>query len=563
MDGKGKISEYRSKLDKTLASPDLTNNETVHTLVNNQLLQSLDSQLGEHRDYLVKKRSKEVSNFLRELRSVSESDVRSKPGDESQIGWKLKQDTDELRVMYREGPEGTPFHTLLCEGFVDAPLDVCLCISCESDLYNKWWPQSTIPTFKVISSHRVKRIRMGEQISLVRMKLSWPMSSREALVHYFAFEYLQDGLVVVLLRSVSDSENIDVSTHGFSRDGIPDAQDVVRIDVFGGFAIQKVSEDRSYFRTIANMDIKLDIAPPSLINFIARQLVGSGFKLYKKEVSVASKGDIRFREALKHPLYTRIHEALYGSMANPSLDEMSNTFVLLEEQNNAAASKDTSANETNECDDSDIDSEVKDVGAKEEKEIEERDSDERKSLDEQGTERSPDNLTSEITEEEVRIDKMEVEVKQGDDVTERFGYDVETKVTISRQVREALGTLEKAISMIREYNNKNSPRIIRDEVKTEEHLQKFGSAHLTSDAPRNSSSSHRGLNSYTKEMKIAPDEGLLSPPAIIKHIDLQSSVIQINASAVPEPLSRTADANGNKSKATKRKNTVSRFCCLS
>jgi hypothetical protein len=27
--------------------------------------------------------------------------------------------------MYREGPEGTPFHTLLVEGYVDGPMDVC------------------------------------------------------------------------------------------------------------------------------------------------------------------------------------------------------------------------------------------------------------------------------------------------------------------------------------------------------------------------------------------------------------------------------------------------------
>lgn len=30
------------------------------------------------------------------------------------------------------------------------------------------------------------------------------------------------------------------------------------------------------------MDIKLDFVPPSFINFISRQLVGAGFKLYKK-----------------------------------------------------------------------------------------------------------------------------------------------------------------------------------------------------------------------------------------------------------------------------------------
>lgn len=47
---------------------------------------------------------------------------------------------------------------------------------------------------------------------------------------------------------ISDSETIERHTHGFTRDGIPDAEDVVRIDVVGGFALQKVTADRSYFR---------------------------------------------------------------------------------------------------------------------------------------------------------------------------------------------------------------------------------------------------------------------------------------------------------------------------
>lgn len=37
----------------------------------------------------------------------------------------LKQDDDQIRIMYREGPEGTPFHTLLVEGYIDGPIDVC------------------------------------------------------------------------------------------------------------------------------------------------------------------------------------------------------------------------------------------------------------------------------------------------------------------------------------------------------------------------------------------------------------------------------------------------------
>lgn len=34
------------------------------------------------------------------------------------------------------------------------------------------------------------------------MKVPWPLSPREAVVHYFTFEYFQDDLIVVLLKSV-------------------------------------------------------------------------------------------------------------------------------------------------------------------------------------------------------------------------------------------------------------------------------------------------------------------------------------------------------------------------
>lgn len=97
------------------------------------------------------------------------------------------------------------------------------------------WPQTTVPTFKITSSQCLKKVRTGEQICLVRlvpfliieyflsypldvmpfkilinvinyleerMKVSWPLSSREALVHFFEFDYFQDDLVVVLLNTV-------------------------------------------------------------------------------------------------------------------------------------------------------------------------------------------------------------------------------------------------------------------------------------------------------------------------------------------------------------------------
>lgn len=37
---------------------------------------------------------------------------------------------------------------------------------------------------------------------------------------------------------------------GFNDDAIPEVKDVVRVDLVGGFALQKVTSERSYFRWV-------------------------------------------------------------------------------------------------------------------------------------------------------------------------------------------------------------------------------------------------------------------------------------------------------------------------
>ena len=105
------------------------------------------------------------------------------------------------------------------------------------------WPQFSFPSFKITSSTCLQKVRIGEQISLVRfvkprtktfylnlflffntllkfeivkclfvfvfleerVKFAWPLSAREALVHYFFFEYFQDDLIVILVNMVVTS----------------------------------------------------------------------------------------------------------------------------------------------------------------------------------------------------------------------------------------------------------------------------------------------------------------------------------------------------------------------
>ncbi|KAL9150259.1 hypothetical protein ABFS82_12G158000 [Erythranthe guttata] len=521
MEGKRNISDYRNRLDKTLSSPDLTNDETLRTLVKNQiLLSSSGSHFEGCIENVVERRSKEVSNFLTMLRSASVDDG----------AWKLKQDTDEFRVMYREGHEGSPFHTLLVEGYVDGPVDVCLCISWESVLYSKWWPQSAVPTFKIVSSQCLQRLRTGEQISLVRMKVSWPLSGREALIHYFAFDYFQDDLVVVLLNSIPDSDMIDRSSHGFTREGIPNAEEVVRIDVVGGFALQKVTANRSYFRTIANMDIKLDFVPPAFINFISRQLIGSGFKLYKKEIASVCEGDEKFREALMDPLYVRTRGALYTEardIENPekrksiTMHENQSGVVLFEDNNNNNNGDENIGSVNDECvtDDSEHQNKINEI---------------------------------EELEEDESTKSSDFQKKQFD---EKFNNDG-NKARIRPEVGRALDTLEKIISVYREdasigkkinLNNLENEEIISSEVgdnQVSRENEKCGEASEIESQELSHASREKGLNSCTREtrqIKIVP------------------------ASVVDEAPYNTADAiniNGNIMATNNSKKKKHRFCCL-
>ncbi|KAL5067523.1 hypothetical protein RYX36_018410 [Vicia faba] len=244
MEKKRKIVQYRERLDRTLALPDLTNVEMLKNLVKSQLIHLSEQEDEGYKEKLIEHKTAGISNFLDMLRSASADHGRSNT---SHNDWKLKQDSDEFRVMYRQGLEGTPFHTMLVEGFVDGPIDVCLCISWQTSLYKKWWPQSTIPTFKILSCECLEQAQIGEQISLVRMKVSWPLSMREAVVHYYLFEYFQEDLVVVLTNSVPDS-SVAGTLYGFNEEAIPEAKDVVRVDLVGGFALQKCTSERSYFR---------------------------------------------------------------------------------------------------------------------------------------------------------------------------------------------------------------------------------------------------------------------------------------------------------------------------
>ncbi|XP_015577814.1 uncharacterized protein LOC8259782 isoform X1 [Ricinus communis] len=560
----GKISEYRERLDKTLASPELTNDDALKILIKNQLLRSSLNEDEGCSENVIDRKTREVSYFLDMLRSASVSEHEtSKTGQTSHSEWKLKDDNEEYRVMYRPGPHGTPLHTLLVEGYVDGPLDICLCISWELTLYRKWWPQISFPPFKITSCKCLQKVQVGEHVSFLRVKVTWPLSAREAIVHYFLFEYLKDGLVVVLVNSISDSESIDKSTHGFTRDGIPEAKDVVRIDLVGGFAIQKVTPERSYFRTIATVDLKLDFVPPTLLNFISRQLIGSGFRLYQKAVASVSNYDEDYSKILEDPMYARIHEALV------SVVEPNETMERQELQSDSCLQEDSTRDMQNSL--ADMEQNISRIEDASESVVRNEEVTDKKTFAEIEEGETHESEGSIPLKDEIRCTKPEVhsdnhvaeilqntrkEISEIEEEESGFSIDLEdddrsidepitdkvanrspvnwrTNIMLSPEVERALDTLETAISLVRERGSnslarfspvmgsegfpnlqksaeRNSTFVEEDVVSSDTEVsveapKKGRTVERTSHDSKNSSGNHdvswrTGSNSFTREM---------------------------------------------------------------
>ncbi|XP_023641701.1 uncharacterized protein LOC17893254 isoform X1 [Capsella rubella] len=454
MQTKREVSEYRERLNETLSSPELSDDQTLKTLIRKQLYEECNVDI-------LDQRVAALSSAIEKLRSVSAKDQDlSKSSNEASYGdWKLKHDDEHCRVMYREGLKGSPFHTLLVEGCVDGTIEDCLCVCWESSFYEKWWPKMVFPSFRVLEAKCLQKCRIDEQICLLRVKAPWPLTDREAILQFFVFEYFKDGLVIILLNSIEVESN-----------GIAEVANAVRIDFVGGVAIQKGTPERSYVRFIAEVDIKLDLVPPSLINFMSRQLLGNGFTLFKKTIgSVAYSDD--YTRVLADPLYTQIHEALYSTAKTNEICQVNDVFS---EQGRG-------------CEEKELKLEANDLYMAKENETRHR---ENESV-------SCKRYVPEIEEEDCVNGKEEYKSVpsssssssvEDENITRKTqNKNGKTRFCISPEVKQALGTLERVISMVRKTKTDNNKASTSSEEEEEEEtssspLQNSGSIHLVSNS---------------------------------------------------------------------------------
>jgi hypothetical protein len=309
------LNKASDLFNRTLASETFSNEDKVVDIVKEQIhksglagVQKEESKQNvgsDHSDEEVQYWAGKVWEFLEELRRACPELNRKKKASGRIPEWKLKDETERYRVMYKEGPEGSPFHTLGLDGLVDGDFTSALCVAWEVPLYKEWWPHFKVPTFKVVESKLLKRIRVGHDLELIRFKIPWPLADREVVWSAFEIHDLEQEILVGLIESVPEAiGELNEKVVGFTAADVPpSAATNVRMDVRGGFVMQRISKDQFFFRTLINMDMKLEYVPPSLINFISRHVAGQGLKLYQKAVLAACKGTGK-GQAFEKPLKT-------------------------------------------------------------------------------------------------------------------------------------------------------------------------------------------------------------------------------------------------------------------
>ncbi|KAL9254850.1 hypothetical protein AKJ16_DCAP11319 [Drosera capensis] len=170
MGKKGRIAEYRERLDQTLMCNDLMNKETLASLAKDQVLHSHDNENHGHvANTSLLERIEELSNLLDMLRSVLD-DYVTLPNNCAHPSWKV-----------------------------------------------------------YVSPGKALYIKIGKSLIMV-----------------------------------SDAENIISQANGYTHEQVVGAGQRVRVGLAGGFAFQKVTEDRSYFRVYFLSRILL--ARPDLID---------------------------------------------------------------------------------------------------------------------------------------------------------------------------------------------------------------------------------------------------------------------------------------------------------
>eukprot|EP00128_Syssomonas_multiformis_P000998 Colp12_sorted_trinity150504_noHs@24810 len=242
---------------------------------------------------ILDKNAKMISSMRTSLNEIQELQQQF----ENSKSWTVVRENSELKVSYAK-EDGNPIHSFKIDTVLETELLPLLAIFYEEDLLTNWIPFCSGGQLIGTPSPFQKLIHIK-----MKFPIFLPVSNRELVMRGHGVDMTHEKRLLVLLRSLRESDGVELP---------PEDKSHVRMDLTGGFNITYLSEGRVHFSAIYNVDPKLSMVTPMMINFVNKHFCGLLITLIKSTLRKfpGSQYEQRTQGPNARPIYNELRRRL-------------------------------------------------------------------------------------------------------------------------------------------------------------------------------------------------------------------------------------------------------------
>jgi hypothetical protein len=194
---------------------------------------------------------------------------------ESEEGWQLCTDKDEIQTFYRR-EENEKLHAIKIQGTIDSPMFNVLSIFYEIDLYKTWMPRMT-------DSRILKQYGRYRFLCYYNFNMPWPFYDRDLVSYGYGIDLMEKNTILVVVRSVPTNAEEKYHSVEFPEADTPTC---ARMHLgYAGFMIRPISPTQTYVSLIGSCDPKFSYIPGWFMNMVTHQM---SYLILQKLRSVAA-----------------------------------------------------------------------------------------------------------------------------------------------------------------------------------------------------------------------------------------------------------------------------------
>ena len=239
--------------------------------------------------------------LLEKVRSTAEWARDALAQFESNEGWTLVQD-GATKVSYRSVP-GKPFNSLRVDTVVNSDLVSLAAVIAEADLSTEWVPFCNRAAMIAKPTHM-----HGYANLFFEFPFFIPLSNREAMLEGRGVDMMDRNALLVMLRSVEagPNEHCEIPAEMPSH---------TRVDATGGFHISLLGPSSVRFRIILNVDLKVPLLRPAIVNTLNQKFGGLIMVFIRKVVARFKGSQYETRVQQNREFYGDVEDRIRHALA--------------------------------------------------------------------------------------------------------------------------------------------------------------------------------------------------------------------------------------------------------